>query len=128
MVQEGFDNGYRNQGVPVGRSLGQVLGQLYAMEIYLKQKQSGAQSSCLSTLSEDVSQLQKYAKILQMDDLIEPDWEAMEHERQHVEDSSGISPAISGKETPEAKAKRESILSRLHEKIHALSQSALYLR
>lgn len=68
----------------------------------------------------EVTTLKETVKTLQVEQLVEPDWEALEHERQHGANIPQIT-----KETEEEKRKRESLLDELQARADNLVQKAI---
>lgn len=71
-------------------------------------------------MSKEVASLKGTIKALQIGDLVETDWEALEHERQHGANLPQIH-----KETKEERKKRESILDNLQAKADEMVQKML---
>ncbi len=74
----------------------------------------------LRELADEVTSIKATVKGLQISDLVEPDWEALEHERQHGGNISHMN-----RETEEDKSKRESILSSLQARADDLTRQLL---
>lgn len=116
-IQQGFDHGFQANGAPIGRQLGKLKGTLHALEIRLIQSRTGNHSSSdnLIKILESTQTLRQRVNSLQLKDLIEPDWEAIEHERQHGGQVDHVK-----RETPEQKVKREGILAEIEEQVNKL--------
>lgn len=99
MIQVGFDSGYSEKGAVTGKKYGNLMGTLAAIEQYM-------QRSNLDHL-EEVDSLKRLIRGLQVSNLIEPDWEALEHEQEHGADVSHVQ-----RETEEQKKLRQ---NRLHQ-------------
>ena len=100
-MQAGFDAGYNQKGAPVGKKYGNLLGQVCAMEQYAHKKQAKHCDEAISRLKADV-------KAVGLGDLVERDWDALEHEAEHGADISHIK-----RETDEEKRQREARLDGL---------------
>ncbi|CAO1628093.1 unnamed protein product [Sympodiomycopsis kandeliae] len=92
-LQVGFDQGF-NQSSSIGRSKGNLRGQANAIHIYLteytRQKQSKRKNNKTDTLPSSSATINTSRKILSqvsslnVDNLLEPDWEARKHELEHA--------------------------------------------
>lgn len=111
-IQVGFDQGYNGKGAPIGQQYGRLMGTVSAMEQYIGRRGMG-----MDKLGEEVASLKVTVKALQVKDLVEPDWEALEHERQHGGDASHFT-----RETQEEKGKRESTLRDLQARVDDLAR------
>lgn len=105
MVQVGFDSAYNEKGAPLGRQYGNLLGSITALCRYASKRNSDRM--------EDLKALLSAIKALQVTDLAEPDWEAIEHEREHGADVSHIK-----RESKEEKPIREQRLHDLQEQVN----------
>ncbi|PWN36806.1 uncharacterized protein FA14DRAFT_186984 [Meira miltonrushii] len=121
-IQLGFDHGFKANGAPIGRRMGKLKGTLHALEIRLIQSRASKESTSNPSSSEKLNSILQSTKTLrhclnslQLKDLMEPDWEAIEHECQHGGQVDHIKP-----ETPEQKSKREGILAEIEEQVNKL--------
>lgn len=80
-LQNGFDEGYNEAGMPVGQKVGMLLGESDALYfIYSQQKTLGpGQTAALAELRNLSQELRK----IKVDDVAEPDWDALKHELEH---------------------------------------------
>lgn len=115
-IQTGFDHGFKTNGATMGRKLGNLKGTLHALEIRLIQSRPSKESvETKFTILKSVQTLRQRVNSLQLKDLMEPDWEAIEHERQHGGQVDHIKP-----ETLEQKSKRERILDDIESQVNRL--------
>lgn len=103
MIQPGFDYGYNEKGAPAGKKYGFLLGSIDAMESYAAAKMKGT-----TTFSNELKSLKARVKALKLHDIVERDWEALEHEAEHGADISHIK-----RENDAEKRQRESRLEEM---------------
>ncbi|UZJ55113.1 hypothetical protein CBS101457_004433 [Exobasidium rhododendri] len=117
MIQPGFDTGYNEKGAPVGKKYGVLMGTIGAMEFYLNKNEDATKSL------QDVLSLKAEVEGLKMHDMIERDWEALEHEREHGADVSHVK-----RETAEERHQREVCLDKLQSKANEVMKTILGLQ
>jgi formiminotetrahydrofolate cyclodeaminase len=117
MVQTGFDTGYNERGAPIGSKYGFLLGSICALEGFAK-KGKDSQKGYV----DQITALKEEIRAIQLGQLVERDWEALEHEREHGADISHIQ-----RETEEEKQQRESRLGLLQARVKDLTETVLYL-
>lgn len=135
LIQPSFDNGFASTGAPAGRALGQLRGSLHALASFIAQRQAlqakmreqGAADSEVSedgdveSLAREIVSLQQEASRLRIDDIIEQDWEALEHEREHSDATGSASRSNAvPRETPEARKLREQRIPMLQGRVDIL--------
>lgn len=82
-LQAGFDEGYNKTGAPLGRSLGRIRGEAAALLLITASKQD--LSDIQKQARRDLQSFTLKLKDIKLDDLAEPDWEALEHDMEHHE-------------------------------------------
>lgn len=144
-LQEGFDEGF-NLAAPVGRTRGILRGQANAAHFYLSEYKSkrgggkrrvgpgpgrtqdsaGAVSPASHLDDEEKENTSREARAilrdldaLDVDVLLEPDWEAKQHEAEHRGDAGG-SGATLGRESEEARTVREGRLPEMRGRVEAV--------
>lgn len=122
-IQQAFDTGFKTNGAPIGRRLGQLKGTLHALEIRLIQIQDSSPELSshqgFDAILKSTQSLRLHLHSLQLKDLIEPDWEAIEHERLHGGQVDNLQ-----RETKEEKRNRERILIELEVQVNKLVKDA----
>lgn len=113
MIQPGFDSGYNEKGAPAGKKYGFLLGTIGAIESYVERTQGRTAEQV-----DELSSLKAQIKALKMHDMVERDWEALEHEQEHGADISNIK-----RETEDEKRQRESRLDTLQSKADDIVES-----
>lgn len=126
MIQTGFDQGFAQKGAPVGRRLGHVRGTLYALDTLLARRTkagSGTNEQIGNQkLHTAVRRLKQRVDALQMTDVVERDWDAMEHELQH-----GGQVGALRRETDAERAEREGILPAIQAEADVLVEKVFEL-
>ncbi|KZT50676.1 hypothetical protein CALCODRAFT_444232 [Calocera cornea HHB12733] len=123
-LQEGFDQGFSETGVPVGRNLGNMRGTAAALLQYLTQTQSHASSDAgpspqvRADLEEMKFITQRLAE-LQFRDVAPRDAEAIAHAREHgieEEEDAGqhLANALGGMKTVDGQTRLKELSDRLH--------------
>ncbi|KAG6336106.1 hypothetical protein ID866_2972 [Astraeus odoratus] len=110
-LQEGFDVGFANIGVPVGRDLGSLRGAASALVSFLSSCAQEPHNST-STELEEARAISATLSQIRFADIAPPDVEAEQHAREHLNDDPGLA------QTEELSRKRdmenlEDMLSRL---------------
>lgn len=125
-LQGGFDQGFNEVGAPLGRQIGLLRGQVAALLLLLSSNTSSRptkrvkSSTTLPLLAnpkveEAEKMLRKIAAELdrlKLADVAEPDYEAMEHEREHEGAEGEVR-----RETEEEKEQRGRIVEGLKERL-----------
>ncbi|KAG1743299.1 uncharacterized protein EDB91DRAFT_238992 [Suillus paluster] len=82
-IQEGFDMGFADVGVPIGRELGSMRGVISAIASFLSSKSREESAIALATAREISSSLAS----VRFSDIAPPDQEAEQHAREHLDDA-----------------------------------------
>lgn len=88
-MQAGFDQGYNTTGAPLGRVLGEMRGAAEALLFIVEQRRghtSSATPAVPKAQTDAYDELRTLCTELEhtrLEDLAEPDWEAVEHEAHH---------------------------------------------
>lgn len=89
-IQKGFDTGYNDVGVPLGRAIGELKGAadtlLFAVERRQSKDKTALHSSIPAQSDSAYERLKTFCSELaqiRLADVAEPDWETLEHELRH---------------------------------------------
>jgi len=123
-LQEGFDQGFAETGVPVGRNLGNLRGTAAALMQYLTQMQSQPVSDANGStqLRADLDEMRSITQglaELQFRDIAPRDAEAIAHAREHgieEEEDAGdqLAKALGGMKTVDGQVRLQELSERLH--------------
>ncbi|KAI0797261.1 hypothetical protein BC629DRAFT_1697949 [Irpex lacteus] len=84
-LQEGFDDGFANTGAPLGRQIGLLRGFASALLSFLKSPACGVEHTSHQDLLQEARAISAELNNIRFSDIVPPDLEAEQHEREHLE-------------------------------------------
>ncbi|KAI0797255.1 hypothetical protein BC629DRAFT_1258943, partial [Irpex lacteus] len=84
-LQQGFDDGFANTGAPLGRQIGLLRGFASALFSFLKSATCGVEQSEQHNLLLEARNISAELNDIRFSDIVPPDLEAEQHEREHLE-------------------------------------------
>lgn len=116
-LQSGFDAGFADVGVPLGRELGNLRGAVAALGSFLKSQEPD------SLELEELRSISSVLSAIRFSDIAPPDLEAEQHAREHLDldDRTVVENTPSGTETVPRKSQKMEDVAKLKERLALLT-------
>ena len=94
-LQAGFDTGYAQVGVPLGREIGLLRGTALALATFIDSSQPHQPAEVPNGILEEIRSISTQLSDIQFSDIVPRDLEAEAHAREHLADDEGDLPVNS---------------------------------